>query len=217
MLDYIRIGCAVPAVRVGDTRKNAEDICEFLRKADAQNVDLLVFPEMSLTGYTCQDLFFQDTLNEGVWAGLREILETSAVCPRLTAVVGLPLRLGARMFNCAAVVARGRIQGIVPKTAIPNYNEFYEKRWFASGDALDVDSLDVGTRLGGAPEFVPLGQNLLFRLADGALVGVEICEDLWAPLPPSAMLALAGAEVIVNLSASNETIGKRSYLSLIHI
>ena len=211
MLDYIRIGCAVPAVRVGDTRKNAEDICDYLRKADGQNVDLLVFPEMSLTGYTCQDLFFQDTLNEGVWAGLREILETSAACPRVTAVVGLPLRLGARMFNCAAVITRGRIQGIVPKTAIPNYNEFYEKRWFASGDALDVDSLDVGTLLGGVPEFVPLGQNLLFRLADGALVGVEICEDLWAPLPPSAMLALAGAEVIVNLSASNETIGKRSY------
>ena len=85
MLDYIRIGCAVPAVRVGDTRKNAEDICDYLRKADAQNVDLLVFPEMSLTGYTCQDLFFQDTLNEGVWAGLREILETSAACPRVAA------------------------------------------------------------------------------------------------------------------------------------
>ena len=85
MLDYIRIGCAVPAVRVGDTRKNAEDICDYLRKADAQNVDLLVFPEMSLTGYTCQDLFFQDTLNEGVWAGLGEILETSAACPRVTA------------------------------------------------------------------------------------------------------------------------------------
>ncbi len=211
MLDYIRIACGVPAVRVGDTKKNAADICDFLMKADAQNVDLLVFPEMALTGYTCQDLFLQDALHEGVKRGLREILDASAACPAVTAAVGLPLRVGARMFNCAAVISGGEVRGIVPKTSIPNYNEFYEKRWFASGDDLIQDTFDIGTLLGDYPKPVPMGQNLLFQIGEGALVGVEICEDLWTPLPPSAMLALSGAEVIVNLSASNETIGKRVY------
>ena len=211
MLDYIRVACAVPGVKVGDTKKNAGDICNFLRQADAQKVDLLVFPEMALTGYTCQDLFYQDTLYEGVKQGLREILDCSGLCPNVIAVVGLPLRLGAQMFNCAVVIARGAVQGIVPKTSIPNYNEFYEKRWFSSGDDLRQDTVDIGALLGGVSECVPIGQDLLFRIGDGTLVGVEICEDLWTPLPPSNLLALAGAEVIVNLSASNETIGKRAY------
>ena len=211
MLDYIRIACAVPAVRVGDTKKNAADICEFLKKADVQKVDLLVFPEMALTGYTCQDLFFQEALHEGVKQGLREILDASAACPAVTAVVGLPVRIGARMFNCAAVISGGEVRGIIPKSSIPNYNEFYEKRWFASGDDLNQDTFDIGSLLGEYPKLVPMGQNLLFRIGEGTLVGVEICEDLWTPLPPSHLLALSGAEVIVNLSASNETIGKRVY------
>ena len=211
MLDFIRIGCGVPAVRVGDTKQNASDICGFLKKAEAQKVDLLVFPEMALTGYTCQDLFLQDTLYEGVKRGLREILDASAACPAVTAVVGLPLRIGARMFNCAVVISGGEVRGVVPKTSIPNYNEFYEKRWFASGDDLMEETFDIGSLLGGYPKMVPIGQNLLFQIGEGTLVGVEICEDLWTPLPPSAILALSGAEVIVNLSASNETIGKRVY------
>ena len=211
MLDYIRIGCAVPAVRVGDTKKNAADICTYLQKADEQGVDLLVFPEMALTGYTCQDLFFQETLHEGVKQGLLEILDASAACPAVTAVVGLPLRIGPRMFNCAAVISGGEVRGIVPKTSIPNYNEFYEKRWFTSGDELTQDTFDIGSVLGSYPKPMPIAQNLLFRIGEGTLVGVEICEDLWTPLPPSTMLSLSGAEVIVNLSASNETIGKRAY------
>ena len=211
MLDFVRVACAVPAVRVGDTKKNASDICDFLKKADQQKVDLLVFPEMALTGYTCQDLFFQEALHEGVKQGLREILDASAACPAVTAVVGLPARMGARMFNCAAVISGGEIRGIVPKSSIPNYNEFYEKRWFASGDDLTRDAFDIGSLLGGYPKPVPMGQNLLFRIGEETLVGVEICEDLWTPLPPSHLLALSGAEVIVNLSASNETIGKRVY------
>ena len=211
MLDYIRIGCAVPAVRVGDTEQNTADICTYLQKADEQGVDLLVFPEMALTGYTCQDLFFQEMLHEGVKQGLREILDASAACPAVTAVVGLPLRIGPRMFNCAAVISGGEVRGIVPKTSIPNYNEFYEKRWFASGDELTQDTFDIGSLLGSYPKPVPIAQNLLFRIGEGTLVGVEICEDLWTPLPPSHLLALSGAEVIVNLSASNETIGKRAY------
>ena len=211
MLDFIRIACAVPAVRVGDTAKNAADICAFLEKADAQNADLLVFPEMALTGYTCQDLFFQDTLYEGVKRGLRQIVDCSRAHPQVTAVVGLPLRMGMQMFNCAAVISGGEVHGIVPKTYIPNYNEFYEKRWFSSGTELTQSSVDVGTLLGGGPLEVPVSQQAVFRIGDGTLLGVEICEDLWTPLPPSTMLALSGAEVIVNLSASNETIGKRAY------
>ena len=211
MLDFVRVACAVPAVRVGDTKKNASDICDFLKRADDQNVDLLVFPEMALTGYTCQDLFFQETLHDGVKRGLREILDAAAACPAVTAVVGLPLRIGARMFNCAAVISGGEVRGVVPKTSIPNYSEFYEKRWFASGDELTQDAFDIGSLLGEYPKLVPMGQNLLFQIGEGTLVGVEICEDLWTPLPPSHLLALSGAEVIVNLSASNETIGKRVY------
>ena len=211
MLDFVRVACAVPAVRVGDTKKTASDICDFLKRADDQNVDLLVFPEMALTGYTCQDLFFQETLHDGVKRGLREILDASAACPAVTAVVGLPLRIGARMFNCAAVISGGEVWGVVPKTSIPNYSEFYEKRWCASGDELTQDAFDIGSLLGEYPKLVPMGQNLLFQIGEGTLVGVEICEDLWTPLPPSHLLALSGAEVIVNLSASNETIGKRVY------
>ena len=211
MLDFVRVACAVPAVRVGDTKKNASDICDFLKRADDQNVDLLVFPEMALTGYTCQDLFFQEALHDGVKRGLREILDASAACPAVTAVVGLPLRIGARMFNCAAVISGGEVRGVVPKTSIPNYSEFYEKRWFASGDELTQDAFDIGSLLGEYPKLVPMGQNLLFQIGEGTLMGVEICEDLWTPLPPSHLLALSGAEVIVNLSASNETIGKRVY------
>ena len=211
MLDYIRIACAVPAVKVGDVKKNAEDICDYIAKADAQNADVIVFPEMALTGYTCQDLFFQDTLYDGVKAGLREIVSCSEAHPAITAVVGLPVRMGMQMFNCAAVISGGEIQGIVPKTYIPNYNEFYEKRWFSSAAELMDNAIDVGALMGVDSAFVPMDAQMLFRIGDGTLVGVEICEDLWTPLPPSNLLALSGAEVILNLSASNETIGKRAY------
>ncbi|MDY4582793.1 MAG: NAD(+) synthase [Candidatus Faecousia sp.] len=207
MLDFIRIACAVPAVRVGDVNKNTQDICEYIARADEKKVDLLVFPEMALTGYTCQDLFFQDTLWEGVKGGLERIAACSEVHPAVTAVVGLPLRVGMRMFNCAAVICGGKVRGLVPKTYIPNYNEFYEKRWFSSGTELTEQSVDLGGKLGQ----VPVSRQTLFRVGDGTLLGIEICEDLWTALPPSTMLALSGAEMIVNLSASNETIGKRAY------
>lgn len=207
MLDFIRIACAVPAVRVGDVNKNTQDICDYIAKADQQNADILLFPEMALTGYTCQDLFFQDTLWEGVKGGLERIAACSEAHPAVTAVVGLPLRVGMRMFNCAAVICGGKVRGLVPKTYIPNYNEFYEKRWFSSGTELTEQSVDLGGKLGQ----VPVSRQTLFRVGDGTLLGIEICEDLWTALPPSTMLALSGAEVIVNLSASNETIGKRAY------
>ena len=204
MLDFIRIACAVPAVRVGDTAKNAEDICAYIEKADARQADIVLFPELALTGYSCQDLFFQDTLWTGVQQGIRKIAGYTKNYPNVTAVVGLPVRTGMRMYNCAAVISRGKIHALVPKTYIPNYNEFYEKRWFSSGAEVTEDMAEL---LG---EPVPVLPRAVFRVG-GTLLGVEICEDMWTPLPPSTFLALNGAEVILNLSASNETIGKRAY------
>ena len=211
MLDYIRIACAVPAVRVGDVKKNTGDICRYIAEADAQKADVVLFPEMALTGYTCQDLFFQDALYEGVKQGVREIVACSQTHPDITAVVGLPVRGVGQMYNCAAVISGGKIHGLVPKTYIPNYNEFYEKRWFSSGREVTEIS-DICVMQDGEPFYVPILSNCVFGVgSSGTLVGIEICEDLWTPLPPSTMLALRGAEVILNLSASNETIGKRAY------
>ena len=210
MLDFVRVACAVPDVRVGDPLQNARNHCAILEKADAKKVDILVFPELSLTGYTCQDLFFQDSLNDAALAGLGEILNCSRLHPDVVAVVGLPVRLGCRMFNCAAVLSGGMVHGLVPKTYIPNYHEFYEKRWFSSGE--DLHENQALLQIPGMPaQTVPVLPKALFTLADGTAFGVEICEDLWTPIPPSSILALSGAEVIVNLSASNETIGKRAY------
>ena len=210
MLDFIRIGCAVPEVRVGDVAKNAQDICRFMEQAQGQNVDLLVFPELALTGYTCGDLFFQDALWEGVKAGLRQIVEASTNHPGLTAVFGLPVRLGMYLLNCAAVVSGGKLLGLTPKSYIPNYNEFSEKRWFSSAEDMPECMLEL-SHLGLQGDPICLEKQPLFCLGDGAVMGVEICEDLWTAQPPSEAMALRGAEVIVNLSASNESAGKRAY------
>ena len=211
MLDFIRIACAVPPVRVGDAKKNAEDICAYMEKAQARNADVLLFPEMALTGYTCQDLFLQEKLLKASADGLRQIIARSGDFPGLTTVVGAPLVIGGQMYNCAAVVSDGELRGIVPKTYLPNYNEFYERRWFSS--ARDMQEKWVEAAQLGLPgnKTYPVGADLVFRLGDDVVLGVEICEDLWTPLPPSTLLSLNGAEVIVNLSASNETVGKREY------
>lgn len=212
MLDYVRIACAVPPVQVGDVQANTRQICGLMDRADQENVDLLIFPEMAMTGYTCQDLFFQDALHSAVRSGLKEILACSARHPELTAVIGLPVRRDGRCFNCAAVVSRGELRGLAAKTYIPNYNEFYEKRWFASAaDLTPGERMLPAACLGLPGEPIAMGEQLLFRLGEGTCFGVEICEDLWTPLPPSHLLALSGAEILVNLSASNETIGKRTY------
>lgn len=211
MLDYIRIACAVPAVQVGDVKKNTQDICDFMTKAEMQHADLLVFPEMALTGYTCQDLFLQETLLKASAQGLRQIAAHSAAYPGLTTVVGAPLVVGGQMYNCAVVIAKGCIRGIVPKTYLPNYNEFYERRWFSSARDMQekwVSGWELGLE---TEERFPVGADLVFSMGDDVVLGVEICEDLWTPLPPSTLLSLNGAEVIVNLSASNETVGKREY------
>ena len=211
MLDFIRIGCAVPPVTVGDAQKNTQDVCEKIRQADAQGCDVVVFPELALTGYTCADLFFQETLLSSAVAGIEEILRHSAQHPAVTIAVGVPLVIAGQMYNCGAVISAGVLCGIVPKTYLPNYSEFYERRWFSSSEDLPVNRVSAG-ELGLAGDYeIPVGRDLLFRIGDGTLLGVEICEDLWTPMPPSTLMSLNGAEVIVNLSASNETVGKRSY------
>lgn len=211
MLDFMRIACAVPPVRVGDVTKNVRDIRAFIEQANNDGCDLVVFPEMALTGYTCADLFFQETLLNAAKAGLRSIAACTEDCPEITAVVGLPAVIGGQMYNCGAVVARGKVWGLVPKTYLPNYNEFYERRWFSSSEDLQQDHVSAA-ELGLEGDYsVPVGRDALFRIGDGTMLGVEVCEDLWTPLPPSTLMTLNGAEVVVNLSASNETVGKRNY------
>lgn len=208
MLDFIRIACAVPEVRVGEVTKNVADICGRIREADECSADIIVFPELALTGYTCADLFFQETLLDACREGLRQVAKCTADFPKLTVVVGLPAVLGGQMYNCGAVLCGGVCHGLVPKTYLPNYNEFYERRWFSSSEDLqlrEIHAQDLGLE---GDYTVPVGRDVLFRLGDGTVMGVEICEDLWTPMPPSTLQTINGAEVIVNLSASNETVGK---------
>ena len=206
MLDFIRIACAVPPVRVGDVIKNTEDICAYMEKADAHNADIVVFPELAMTGYTCGDLFLQESLWQSVIENLRRIVACSKAHPRVTAVIGMPVRLNAKLLNCAVVVAGGGIRGIVPKT----YLSGKEGRWFVSGD--DLQQTAAGLDVFGFEElgYCSLGTDLVIELGEGAALGIEICEDLNAPIPPSSVLALNGANVIVNLSAAEEMAGKRS-------
>ena len=200
MLDYIRIACAVPEVQVANVEKNTKDICDYIAKADRQNVDVLLFPELAMTGYTCADLFYQEALHDAVEAGLAKILECSAQHPQLTVVVGLPVRSGMKLFNCAAVICAGALQRLVSKTYLPDYGESNESRWFSTA------AEGTAVKIAGTTMFVD--SETLYPIAD-TMVGIEICEDLFAPIPPSAIHALSGAEVILNLAASPETAGKR--------
>ena len=200
MLDFIRIACAVPAVKVADVKTNTRSICEMIAQADEKNVDVLVFPELALTGYTCGDLLFQDSLHNAVEAGLQEVLDCSAQHPQLSAVVGLPVRTGMHLYNCAAVISGGELQALTYKTYLPDYGAFSENRWF-SQDGQDVEVTLCGQTY--------LLDGLTLINVGGSLVGVEICEDLFSPVAPSAGLAMSGAEVIVNLAASAEIAGGR--------
>ena len=200
MLDYIRIACAVPQVQVANVEKNTQDICEFIAKADAQNVDVLLFPELAMTGYSCADLFLQDALHDAVEAGLVKILECSAQFPQLTVVVGLPVRNGMKIFNCAAVISGGELRSLASKAYLADYGEFSESRWFSTA------AEGTAVTLAGSTVFVD--SQTLYPVAD-TLLGIEICEDLLAPIPASSVHALSGAEVILNLAASPEVAGKR--------
>ena len=201
MLDFIRIACAVPAVKVGDVKKNTTDICTYIEKADAAKADIVVFPELAMTGYTCGDLFFQNALHNAVEAGLNRILECSANYPQLTVVIGLPVRAGMKLLNCAAVITGGQLRGLVSKTHLPDYDGFNESRWFAEvGSGMCVN-------LNG--QSVLVSTDFLYRVGD-TVVGIEICEDFFAPITPSQLQSLSGAEVILNLAASPEQVGKKT-------
>jgi len=204
---FVRLASATPALRVADCAYNAEQILALLRQAEAEAVHLAVFPELSLTGYTCADLFQHSTLRQGALNALAWLLDASKPVFSGLCVVGLPLAVDDQVFNCAAVLQAGQLLALVPKSYIPNYKEFYEARWFAP--AVTARSGEVC--LFGQP--VPFGTDYLFQAdnVENLVVGVEICEDLWVPVPPSCNQALAGATVLVNLSASNEVIGKAAY------
>jgi NAD+ synthase (glutamine-hydrolysing) len=204
---FVRVATVTPQLRVADCAFNAARIIALMQQAQAQGIGILVFPELSLTGYTCGDLFQQTALQRGAIAALEQVVEASDQQYSGLAVVGLPLLVHNQLYNCAAVLHRGRVLGLLPKTFLPNYKEFYEGRWFApAGTARRSEVTLAGQR-------VPFGTDLLFEAENvaGLLVGVEICEDLWVPVPPSCFQALRGAAVLLNLSASNEVIGKAAY------
>ncbi len=204
---FIKVAAATPKIRVADPAHNAQAVIALMREAESLGVKVMAFPELCLTGYTCGDLFLQDTLLHGAEEALETVLEETKDLEVLAAV-GLPVKnpFDNNLYNCAAVILKGELLGLIPKTCIPNYGEFYEGRWFASGK--DADAV---FDLCGQP--VNLFPGILFACEDAThlTVGVEICEDLWAADPPSTALARAGATLILNLSASDEVVGKADY------
>ena len=203
---FVKVAAAIPSVRVADVEYNIQQIELQIAQAEGKGVEIIVFPELCITGYSCQDLFRQDLLLNKAEEGLLVLLDFTRKLDVIV-VVGLPVRIGSLLFNCAAVIQHGCLLGLVPKTYLPNYNEFYEKRWFASSADLAPQTV----YLAGSPVNVS-AEARLFETCDGVRFGIEICEDVWAPLPPSNNLALAGADIILNLSATDELIGKHRYL-----
>ena len=203
---FARVAVGVPRCRVADPAFNAEQTLALAREAAAGGAALIAFPELGLSAYSCDDLFHQQALLDACERALAQIVAASATLP-LVMIVGLPVRVGHALFNCAAVVAGGRVAGVVPKSFLPNYGEFYEPRQFSAADCASTDTV----RLAG--QDVPFGASLLFDAAQipGLRFHVEICEDVWVPIPPSSFAALAGASVLVNLSASNVVVGKAGY------
>ncbi len=201
---YVKVAAAVPRVKVADCKFNAREIEKEIIIAEGKGVQIIAFPELCVTGYTCGDLFAQQLLLEEAEMELIQIINNTRQLD-IIAILGMPVALNGMLLNTAVVIQKGKVLGVVPKTYLPNYKEFYEKRWFTS--AVDVSERSV--RLCG--QVVPMGANLLFEMADTTF-GIEICEDLWATIPPSSSLALQGAEILFNLSADNEGIGKHNYL-----
>ncbi|MDY3929919.1 MAG: NAD(+) synthase [Clostridia bacterium] len=208
MYDFIRTASVVPDILVADVSYNTAQIINFLQKDELLDTDIIVFPELCITGYTCGDLFFQKTLQKNALNALKEILKHTQ--SRIV-VVGLPVTICGQLYNCAAVLSGGKICGIVPKTFLPVYNEYYEKRWFSSSADLPVDSISSKALLQEDDYTVSVGRDLIFNINNEITFGIEICEDLWTPIPPSCFLSVNGAEIILNLSASNETIAKHTY------
>ena len=204
--DFARVAVGVPLCRVADPAYNGQQTAALLIEAAASGAAVAAFPELGISSYSCDDLFHQRALLDGCEAALAAVLRASEALPTL-AIVGMPLRVEQRLFNCAVVLQRGRLLGVVPKTYLPNYGEFYEARQFSAAEEATVGEI---TLLG---QRVPFGSQQLFAAADLPLlrVHVEICEDVWTPIPPSSFAALAGATVLVNLSASNVIVGKANY------
>ncbi len=203
---FVRVAVGIPRGRVADPRHNAAEVVTLLREAAGRRAGLALFPELALSAYSCEDLFHQRALLDASEDALATVLAASRDCP-IVGVVGVPLAVDGLLYNCAAVFLDERILGVVPKTYLPNYREFYEARHFASADAATRDAIDVcGQR-------VPFGTKLLFRVEEQPLLvlHVELCEDLWVPIPPSSWAALAGATLLANLSASNVTVAKADY------
>ncbi len=207
---FIRVAAAIPELKIADCAFNGQKIEQLVRKACEQEVQVVCFPELSVTGYTCADLFNQHLLLEQAESEVKRLLETLAVCSTIY-IIGTPVRAGGKLYNTALVCQSGKILGIVPKTYIPNYSEFYEKRWFESAKKCTRTTVEYAGQ-----HSVPFGIELLFG-DKFASFAIEICEDLWVPSPPSSKHTVNGAHIIFNLSASNELIGKNNYLrSLIH-
>jgi NAD+ synthase (glutamine-hydrolysing) len=206
-LGFLRVGMAVPALRVADIDFNTSAIIDTMKKAQAQDVQVLAFPEMSITGYSIGDLVHQKALLAGVLDGLEKVLKASTGNRPMLVILGIPLVIEQKVFNCAVFVNHGKVLGIVPKTVLPTYSEFYEDRWWSSSWEAKTDTVEI------VGQSVPFGADLLVRLkgiTDG-IIGVEICEDLWVPLAPHESQALAGATVLINISASNDIIGKADW------
>lgn len=201
---YVRVAAAVPRVKVADCKFNAREIEKEIIIAEGKGVQIIAFPELCITGYTCGDLFAQQLLLEEAEMELMQIINNTRQLD-IIAILGLPVALNGMLLNTAVVIQKGKVLGVVPKTYLPNYKEFYEKRWFTSAACVTETSV----RLCG--QVVPMRADLLFEMANTTF-GIEICEDLWAPIPPSSSLAMQGAEIVFNLSADNECIGKHNYL-----
>lgn len=203
---FVRVAAAVPKLKVADCKFNADNIIELIKKAEIEGIQFVVFPELSITAYTCGDLFHQQTILRESVNQLSRILNSTGEAG-IIAILGLPLFVDNQLFNCAVVIQNGSIMGVVPKTYIPNYSEFYEERWFSSGTKGMSDYITL------CDQKVPFGTDVLFedKNNQGVCFGIEICEDLWVPIPPSSYQAISGANLIFNLSASNEIIGKSDY------
>ena len=203
MRGLVRVGAAVPSLALGNVKENMKRHLAMMREAKEKHVSIVTFPELSLTGYTCGDLFFQRRLLDDVTDALLTLKDEMP--EEIIAVVGAPLEIEGALYNCAVVLHKGEIISAVPKTFLPNNGEFYEKRWFQSGDARG----DIWAAI---PKLkTDVCRHAIFETEDGVRFGIELCEDLWAPLPPSTMLSVEGAEIILNLSASNELLSKREY------
>ncbi len=208
MYDFLRVASAVPKVLPGDTAFNTNEILGWIKKASAEKIDILAFPELAITGYTCADLFFQTELLEGAREGLKKILESVG---DIIVVVGMPLVIRGKLYNTGVIIYNGRVYGVVPKTYLPNYKEFYEKRWFSSATELNCEKIKASEIGIDADYDISVIPNAVFNIGNRCTFGVEICEDLFCPIPPSSYLSLNGAELIINMSASSEAAGKRRH------